>query len=322
MRLSEKQLIADIRRKVGRRRGQPPITVGIGDDTAVLRPPRGHELLITTDFSLEGVHFRRDWQPAESAGYRCLARGLSDIAAMGGEPFAALLSLALPLDLPQRWVDGFIRGLLRLARKHNVTLAGGDVSSVTSGMTGVLADIVVVGLIPRGQAVLRSGAASGQRIFVTGELGGAAAGLRILYAEGKARPKRVARHFLPEPRLRIGRYLRQRGLATAMIDVSDGLSTDLRHLCDESGVGAVIREECIPVATGSTVSLALNGGDDYELLFTAPAGARVPARVGGIAITEIGITTRDGKLWLRRGEQKPVRLVAQGWEHFAGTKFF
>ena len=316
--LSENLLIAAIRRRVRRSPGDSRIVLGIGDDTAVLRPPRGHELLITTDFSVEGVHFRRDWQSAESAGHRCLARGLSDIAAMGGEPCAALLSLALPSDLPQKWVDGFIRGLLRLARKHKVTLAGGDVSSVTSGMRGMLADIVVVGSVPRGKAVLRSGATPGERIFVTGQLGAAAAALKILYAGGDARPQRLARHFFPEPRLEIGRYLRRRGRATAMIDVSDGLSTDLTHLCEESGVGAIIREDLIPVAARSTGSLALNGGDDYELLFTAPAGVRVPARVSGVSITEIGITTNDGKLWLRRGEQKPVRLVARGWEHFAG----
>ncbi len=309
MPLTEKRLIARIRTQAGRRPVASSITVGIGDDTAVLRPPRGHEILVTTDFSLEGVHFRRDWEPAESVGHRCLLRGLSDIAAMGGEPLAAFLSLALPARLPQKWVDGFTHGLLKLARRYRVTLAGGDVSSITSGFDKVLADIVVVGSVPRGKAILRSQAAAGQRIFVTGALGRAAATLKIR-SSGGATAQRDQ-----EPRLAVGRYLRQRGLATAMIDISDGLSTDLRHLCDESGVGAEISENLIPVAASSTFAFGLHGGDDYELLFTAPEGASMPARLAGVAITQIGITTKDRKSWLRRKDGKRVRLAARGWEH-------
>src|SRR5205823_11499003 len=161
--LPERELIARFRRHVSRRGGHPrphtepsaSILVGIGDDASVLRVPKDRDLLCTTDFSLEDVHFRRDWHPPESVGHRCLARGLSDIAAMGGNPVAAFLSLALPAKLPQKWVDQFLRGLLALAKRFNVKLAGGDTAESPNG---VLADIVVVGTVPKGNAILRSGA--------------------------------------------------------------------------------------------------------------------------------------------------------------------
>src|SRR5438270_9225571 len=139
------------------------VLTGIGDDCAVLRLLPRHEFLVTTDFTLEGIHFRRNWHPPESVGHRCLARGLSDIAAMGGEPVAAFLSLALPGALPQSWVRAFFRGLLRIAEQHHVRLAGGDTAESPNG---VLADIVVLGTVPRGQAILRSGARPGDCIFV------------------------------------------------------------------------------------------------------------------------------------------------------------
>src|SRR6266516_4699675 len=165
MPMSEKALIARIRRKAVPGRS---IVTGIGDDSAVLKIPKGHQALVTTDFSLEGVHFWRERHPPESVGHRCLARGLSDIAAMGGEPVAAFLSLALPPKLPQRWADGFLQGLLNLANQFRVQLAGGDTSASPSG---ILADIIVVGSVPKGKAILRSGALPGDRIYVRGALG-------------------------------------------------------------------------------------------------------------------------------------------------------
>ena len=162
MPIREKELIANIRRRASQTRGSRPSLVlvnGIGDDCAVLKPRPGLEILVTTDFSLEGVHFQRSWHPPESVGHRCLARGLSDIAAMGGEPVAAFLSLALPADLPQKWVERFTRSLLRLARKYGVVLAGGDTAESPDG---ILADIIVVGSVPRGKAILRSGARPGE----------------------------------------------------------------------------------------------------------------------------------------------------------------
>jgi len=156
----------------------------MGDDCALLQVPAGRELLVTTDFSLESVHFRRDWHPAESVGHRCLARGLSDIAAMGGEPLACFLSLALPKQLPQKWIDDFMRGLLRLAGQSETTLAGGDTAQSPDP---IAADIVVVGTVPAGQAILRSGARPGDSIYVTGELGGSAATLDLMNSKKKRR---------------------------------------------------------------------------------------------------------------------------------------
>ncbi len=332
MPLPERQLLSAIRRLAARSRARG-VVKGIGDDCAVLRVPVGHEALITTDFSLEDVHFRRDWHPPDSVGHRCLTRGLSDIAAMGGEPLAAFLSLALPQDLPQEWVDGFLRGLMKLARKFKVELAGGDTAS--SGGK-ILADIVVLGSVPRGKAVLRSGARSGDDIFVTGALGAAAAVLHRLEAQGPSTPRGNHRrtalgmtnlgsavehaHFYPTPRLAVGRWLRERGLAAAMIDVSDGLSTDLAHICEESGVGAWLAENAIPVVRGAPLDEGLNGGDDYELLFTAPAAKhdRIPDRIAGVPVRWIGTITRQKGVWLVAPDMKSRRpLEARGWEHFS-----
>ncbi len=285
---------------------------GIGDDAAVLRLPRGHELLLTTDFNLEGIHFRREWHPAASVGHRTLARGLSDIAAMGGAPVAAFLSLALPSDLPQDWVDGYFRGLLRLARRFRVPLAGGDIASSSSG---ILADIVVAGSVPAGRAVLRSGARPGDAVYVTGSLGGSLATLNMLRSGVRIDPRHRPGHFLPTPRLAVGRYLREKRLASAMIDLSDGLSTDLSHLCEESRVGAVISPAALPRDTADSLDYALHGGEDYELLFTAPASRRVPARISGVPVTRIGEIIRGRKIWLEMPEGRQP-LPAHGWEHF------
>jgi thiamine-monophosphate kinase len=277
-------------------------------------------MLVTTDFSLEGVHFRREWHPPESVGHRCLTRGLSDIAAMGGEPVAAYLSLALPPKLPQRWVDGFLKGLLKLAKQFGVELAGGDTAA---SRNGVLADIVVVGSVPKGKAILRSGASPGDRIYVTGELGGSASALDLLYSKPtkKLKPARFLSHFFPTPRIDVGRTLREKAIATSMIDISDGLSTDLSHLCEESGVGAEIRKGAIPKASIGkpacevAIRFALHGGEDYELLFTARHGTRVPARIVGVPITEIGrITKGMRRILIANGSE--TEFAPRGWEHF------
>src|SRR5208282_3476223 len=300
------------------------IVTGIGDDCAVLRLPSRHDSLVTTDFSLEGIHFRRDWHPADSVGHRCLARGLSDIAAMGGDPVAAFLSLALPRDLPQVWVKGFVRGLLRLAEKYGVALAGGDTAESPGG---VQADIVVLGTVPTGKAVLRSGARPDDSIYVSGELGGSAAALGLMRkkdgiaARRKEFARKYRRHFYPEPRLELARRLRQQRLATAMIDTSDGLSTDLAHLCGESGVGAEIESALVPRArigrdTPVDLDLALHGGEDYELLFTAPAVKRLPPRIAGVPLTRIGQITRGRRILLRDANGRVSKFVAHGWEHF------
>lgn len=239
---------------------------------------------------------------------------------------AAFLSLALPVKMPQSWVDGFVRGLLTLAKEHGVTLAGGDTAQSPGrpSEARILADIVVVGSVPLGQAVRRSGAKPGDAIYVTGELGGSAVALDRMYAQPKRKLSAIKfpRHFYPEPRLRVGRLLRERGLITAMIDLSDGLSTDLDHLCRESRVSAQVSPEMIPRSKGATLMQVLHGGEDYELLFTVPAGHRVPRTVTGIALTRIGeIRPRQqGPLLVEllgaTGKMRGLR--PQGWEHLSG----
>ncbi len=312
MPLTEKALIARIRRQVKQRRG---VVTGIGDDCAVLRVPPDHEALVTTDFSLEGVHFRREWHPPESIGHRYLARGLSDIAAMGGEPIAFFVSLALPRNLSQSWVDRFSKGLLKLANKSGVSLAGGDTAQSPGS---ILADVVVFGSVPKGKAVLRSTAKPGDRIYVSGKLGESAAALaQMTRSNRKLNPRDFPQHFFPEPRLALGRMLRQKGLASAMIDVSDGLSTDLAHICEESGVGAEIDASAIP--TGVDLPLTLHGGEDYELLFTAPANKRIPANLAGVRVTPVGYITRSKRILITDAGGKS-RLEAKGWEHFKKRK--
>jgi thiamine-monophosphate kinase len=276
-------------------------------------------LLVTTDFSIEKVHFRRDWHRPDVVGRRCLARGLSDIAAMGGQPRAAFLSLALGSDVPQKWVDRFFTALLDLADEFKVPLAGGDTAE---SPVGIQADIVVVGSVPRGKAVLRSGARPGDQIYVTGELGGSAAVIAQLSA-GRSIGREARAHFHPKPRLAAGEWLRRRGLPSAMIDVSDGLSTDLSHLCQESHMGAEIDAEAIPRARigqwkdRAALELALHGGEDYELLFTS--SRNVPARVAGVKVTRIGQITKASGMRLLDREGRARKLAARGWEHFRGN---
>jgi thiamine-monophosphate kinase len=331
----ELALIEAIRRRAARGGGRAgAVRMGIGDDCAVLRPKPDHEICVTTDFSLEGVHFRRDWHAPQSAGHRCLARGLSDLAAMGAEPMAVFLSLALPERTPQAWVDGFLEGLLALAGRHGVRLAGGDTAQSPGG---IAADIVAVGQMPRGRARLRSGAKAGDGIYVTGALGGAAAELlalarnparfRRLTKAADGQPKAGHAHLFPEPRLAAGRRLR--GLASAMIDLSDGLSTDLTHLCKASGLSAEIDAAALPLhplaveaeragLAASALELALHGGEDYELLFSAAAGAKIPRQICGVRVRRIGVL-REGKgakVALQKSGAPPQTIEPKGFDHF------
>jgi thiamine-monophosphate kinase len=345
----ELSLIAAIRRRpqvAGR-----ALELGIGDDCALVRPGLDEEIAVTTDLSLEQVHFRRDWHPAESVGHRCLARGLSDLAAMGARPLAAFLSLATPRELmiPDRsgksWVDRFLDGLMALAAEWKVPLAGGDTAQSPPGLGNhgkqpgrVAADIVLVGGVAKGRALLRSRAKAGDIVYVTGALGGAAAELLSLERNPKAFRRlssAVPRHphFYPEPRVGVGRKLITGRLASAAIDLSDGLSTDLRHVCEESGLAAEIDGSAIPVhplareaeAAGwaDALRLALNGGEDYELLFTSPVRKRIPSSLAGVPIHAIGRITpqRRGRptIELLEASGKGTRripLEAGGWEHF------
>jgi thiamine-monophosphate kinase len=331
---NELALIDEIRRRAEAGRGSRDLGLGVGDDCALLRPRVGEELAVTTDLSLAGRHFRLDWHRAEVVGHRALARGLSDLAAMGARPVAAFLSLALPRELTQRrgggtsWADRFFDGFFQLAEKTGTPLAGGDLCEAGT----VLADIVLIGAVPAGRALLRSGARPGDGIYVTGGLGGAAVGLSALEAEAARRggskppaiPRRLeavlAPHLYPQPRLAVGRALARRGLATAAMDLSDGLSTDLARLCRESGVAAEIQSAALPVACEATLDQALNGGEDYELLFTARPTAKMPRRIGGVPITRIGTilkTSNKRPQVTLVGAEGARALDSAGWRHFA-----
>jgi thiamine-monophosphate kinase len=336
--LGELGLIEQIRRDFPA--GGKAISLGIGDDCAILRPPAGSEVLVTTDFTLEGRHFRRDLHPPESVGHRCLARGLSDLAAMGATPLAAFLSLALPGKMLAEaaglaWVERFFSGLRALGELHRVPLAGGDTSESPGGKNGlILADIVLVGTAPKGEALRRSGAAAGDALYVTGELGGAAAELATMLK----RNRRILKvptteghpQLFPEPRLDVGESLVRRKLATACLDLSDGLSTDLAHLCRASGVCAEIEQAALPIhplarKTGADTALqtALHGGEDYELLFAAPASLLMPTSLAGVQITRIGSLKkkRTGRsmMTMLTPDGSRVELKPGGWEHFSGT---
>jgi len=276
------------------------LLLGIGDDCAIYRQ-RGsaEDLLFTTDMLLEGVHFLASTHRPEDIGWKALARGLSDIAAMGGEPRFCLVSLALGSGAASAWVDGFYRGLLRLARREKVALMGGDLARGPQ----VMCDIVVCGAVPRGRGLLRSGARPGDAIYVSGKLGGSASGLER--GTGQA----FRRHLRPEPRLALGRFLRRLG-ATAAMDLSDGLSLDLHRLCRCSRVKAEITAP--PIYPGATLQQALDGGEDYELLFTVPSRVRVPSALEGLPLTRIGTIRRGTPSVAFEGAPLPAR----GWDHF------
>jgi thiamine-monophosphate kinase len=275
---------------------------GIGDDCAIYRPHGGREdLLFTTDMLIEDVHFRRATHRPEDVGWKCLARGLSDIAAMGGEPRFCLVSLAVAKWADARWVEGFYRGLLRLARREKTALAGGDLARDGK----VTCDIVVCGAVPRGHALRRDAARAGDALYVSGALGGSALGLKS--GAGRA----WKRHLRPEPRLALGRFVRESLRATAAMDLSDGLSIDLRRMCEASGLKAEIGRP--PIYPGATVEQALHGGEDYELLFTVPSRVSVPREFEGVPLTRIGAMRRGKVGVLLNG----APLETLGWDHFA-----
>ncbi len=277
------------------------ITLGIGDDCAIFRARGASEdLLFTTDMLIEDVHFRSATHRPEDIGWKALARGLSDLAAMGGTPRFCLLSLAVPASAAPDWIERFYRGLLRLSAREGAPLIGGDLAKADK----VMCDIVACGAVPRGKALRRDGARAGDAIYVSGRLGGSALGLET--GAGPAWRK----HARPEPRLALGRFLRERVGATAAMDLSDGLSLDLRRLSLASELSAEISPP--PLFRGATLEQGLHGGEDYELLFTAPPRTEVPASFGALPLTRIG--------WMRRGAPGRVTLdgaalPAMGWDH-------
>lgn len=307
------------------------LPVPIGDDGALFRPRPGHETILSCDWFVEGTHFWRDKHPPDSVGWKCLARALSDIAAMGGLPRCFLLSLALPTSLTGRWLGGFLSGLLRASRKFRCVLAGGD----TTRRNEILINITVVGEVRSGHAVLRSGAQEGDLIYVSGRLGEAALGLEML-GGGRVPPSNRSRalrkHLYPEPRLALGQWLSAKRRPSSMMDISDGLSTDLRRLCPPPRRGAVLDLEGFPAVrlpAGRRATfrdprdLALHGGDDYELLFTAARG-RLPSgpwKFRGLTISPIGrVTSGPNLLCSDSQSSQPQILQPGGWDPFRSRR--
>jgi thiamine-monophosphate kinase len=287
-----------------------PVVLGIGDDCAIYRP-RGSadDLLFTSDLFIEDVHFLRETHKPAEAGRKALARSLSDIAAMGGAPRFCLVALSVPAwgstGAGIRWVDRFFDGLLGLAAGTGTVLAGGDLSHGEK----LACDVTVCGAVPRGTALRRDGARPGDEIYISGTLGGSALGLTTR----KGKPFR--RHLHPEPRLSLGEFIRTRLRATSAIDLSDGLSLDLRRLCLASNVNAEIVTP--PRFPGASLEQALHGGEEYELLFTVRAGTRVPPQFDGLPLTAIGSMVK--------GEAGAVRLHGiplppLGYDHFAPSR--
>jgi thiamine-monophosphate kinase len=344
--MNEFDFINKIRERVKHQPSSPGLVRGIGDDAAVLKSLTTGDLAISTDLLVEDIDFRRETTRPELLGHKALAVSLSDIAAMGARPRWALLSLGVPEAV---WgddvLDSFYDGFFQLAKRYGVTLIGGDVSRTPDK---VVVDSILIGETPKTGAVFRSGARPGDQIFVTGFLGDAAAGLRLLEHGARLQPQTTTegrenvdqsnesrpidylllRHLQPEPRVGWGILLGDQQLPTAMIDVSDGLSSDLKHLCDESGVGALVEASLIPIDPLVTelsgrraldpLMLALHGGEDFELLFTVrpEIAGKLPKRVDGVSLTRIGEIKEAGAGVQISEGARTWKLEPGGWEHF------
>jgi len=303
--IGEGALIRKIREKFQDQQG---VTIGIGDDAAVFDFPSGYSAVFCSDLVAENAHFIRNLHPPDSIGYKAVAVNVSDIGAMGGVPMHFLISVSLPGDLDFSWVEGFLDGVERACTDFGVSLVGGDSSSSDR----IFVDVSMIGRVPTGRAVLRSGARTGDNIYVTGTLGGSMLGLELLKA-GQAGESAVTRHLYPQPRHRVGAAVLDG--AHAMIDVSDGLSTDLSHIIQESRVSGRIYKDRIPVAAGAEDAHALHGGEEYELIIVAP---ELPAEIEGIPVVRIGEiidSSLDHQLFLIDGVRESV-LAPRGWQHF------
>jgi len=301
--------------------GKSGMRLVVWDDAALWEPHHGFETVLTSDWFLEGSHFLRETHPADSVGWKCLARAASDIAAMGGTPRCFLLNLAVRDTQTGRWLGEFLGGLRRASRFLGCSLAGGD----TTQQDRILINVTVVGEVLKGRAVSRSGARPGDLLFVSGRLGEAELGLKELRrSRGRVHANNPAlrKHLYPKPQIELGRWLAENHIASAMMDISDGLSTDLARLCETSGVGAVIAEDCLPgpkgVPAAEGARLALHGGDDYELLFTVPKSRirKLKRNLRNFPIEYVGTITKRRKILLVKGEGVAEELVPGGWDPF------
>ena len=328
--LGEFALLARLQRRLKQADTQAVLR-GIGDDCAVLRPADGHDLLVTTDTQEEGVHFRRDWSTPEDIGWRCLAVNVSDIAAMGGEPLGAVVALSLPETLPVAFIEAVYDGMNALAETYACPIIGGNISKSTERLS---VTITVLGSTPQGSAAYRASARAGDAIWVTGDLGGAKAGLEALLhpqaVSGLSTDTVLTRYRRPRPRLREAQFIRQHG-AHSLIDLSDGLSSDLAHVCKASGVGAQLHAEHIPISVETRrvaralgldpLMIALHGGEDFELCVTAPPDAAEPLEQGcrqqfDCPLSRIGTIQAGAGVTLRRPDGSEQTLAAGGYDHF------
>lgn len=313
--LGEHALIARIRARLP---AAPSfVLVGPGDDAAVLEPERNALEVITTDSQVEGVHFDRRFSDAADLGHKALAVNLSDLAAMGAAPRAALLSLVLPDAWPVAQLDALLDGLLALAGRARIAVVGGNIARSPGP---VIVDVTVTGTVHRRRVLTRSGARPGDELYVTGALGGSAAGLKALRLDPSASGPAVDRYRRPEPRLKFGLMLGRNGAARACIDLSDGLADGVRQICEGSGLGAVIEASVVPLEGGAGLHDALAGGEDYELLFAVSPRMRGRLRsvrrlVKDLAVTRIGHLTADRSVLLDRSGSKEELPV--GFAHFA-----
>lgn len=321
--LGEFGLIEHIRKMAARKSSS--VLLGMGDDAAALKCASSSVLLATTDMLLEDVHFDLCYTDFYSLGWKSAAVNLSDIAAMGGIPRFCLTSLGIPSLVPVEQINNFYRGFSAVLRTYRALLVGGD---TCLSRDKLVVNVVVLGECKKAQILSRAGAEPGDRIFVTGTLGDSAAGLELLRSRnaGAGGKKLIQKHLRPVPRVEWGRLIARSKCANAMIDLSDGLSSDLAHICDESRVGARIFSADLPYSRSlrsaedglekKMLHYALSGGEDYELLFTAPGRSRSKLQSLGIPLTEIGEITKTRKLLLvDRGTEKP--LLPTGYDHFA-----
>ena len=329
-RLGEFGLIERIRQKAPAGRA---VRIGIGDDAAWITN-QNNSSLVTADLLIEGIHFDLRWTSLSDLGHKALAVNLSDIAAMGGVPAYVILSLGLPADLDSAQMDAFYRGLQGLAGRTGVALVGGD----TNAAVTLIVSVCLIGHAPYAP-IRRSGARAGDDIYVSGTLGDAALGLKFLQSGGRRESKKraiaklIARHHRPEPRLALGLLLAKNRLATAMIDVSDGLLQDLEHVCKASGVGATISQERLPlsaayraVAESGETTTALTGGEDYELLFCGrPQDRTRIERVSeraGVSVTRIGVCAQRSKgIAVIDQLGQAILFRIRGHDHFANKEF-
>lgn len=300
----------------------PEGVVGIGDDCATL-PEGGGDRLITTDMLLEGVHFLRPKSEPEDVGWKSVAVNLSDVAAMGGTPIATFLSIALPKDAQGEWAERFVKGYATISNHFGVPLLGGD---TTSSLRDIAINVGVVGRCERGKALGRGGARVGDTIFVTGTLGDSGAGLKALLADIEKSEDvsyLIQKHLRPIPRIEEGQKLLAAGVVGAMMDISDGIASDLGHILRASGVGARVEFDALPVSPQlgaicqqqgwDAYELALSAGEDYELLLTAPEEL---TQMVDFPLYPIGeITAGEPKIeWYKGGEK--VEFNSKGYTHF------